>query len=168
MSNLKTVPPGGGTATLTKTFITASQDKKSLPTQVHVRPSNINCNSLRSDFGLTKFGPTVLIGNWNEQRQFDAVNSVDTAIKPRGFIYNAVESVHHDRKCPPTMGGVEPRYTTESRVMSKWLPPTDEKLPELSTCCDPIGKPLYADTDPSLYITSSSYIGGSGEKVRFS
>jgi len=37
MSNLKTVPPGGGTATLTKTFITASQDKKSLPTQVRGR-----------------------------------------------------------------------------------------------------------------------------------
>ena len=41
--------------------------------------------------------------NWKEQRQFDAVNSVDVAIKPKGFIYNPVESVHHDRKCPPTM-----------------------------------------------------------------
>ena len=71
--------------------------------QVHVRPSNINCNSLRSDFSLTKYTPTVLIGNWNEQRRFDGVNSVDPNIKPKGFIYNHVESVHHDRKCPPTM-----------------------------------------------------------------
>ena len=88
--------PGGGTTGLTKTFINASRDRKSLPTQVratmgfgnlcfarlgseahrpapppqadgahaqvHVRPSNINCNSLRSDFRLTKFGPSVLIG----------------------------------------------------------------------------------------------------------
>lgn len=38
MSN-KTVPPGAGTTTLTKTFITASQDKKSLPTQVPARLS---------------------------------------------------------------------------------------------------------------------------------
>ena len=41
--------------------------------------------------------------NWKEQRQFDAVNSVDVAVKPKGFTYNHVESVHHDRKCPPTM-----------------------------------------------------------------
>jgi len=78
---------GSGTAQLTKTFIAASHERKSLPTQVqrnrsvrvlpksnvlpwlcvwrfqvHVRPSNINCNSLRSDFSLTKFNPTILIG----------------------------------------------------------------------------------------------------------
>jgi len=56
------VPPGAGTANIAKTFVAASQDRKSLPTQVHVRPSNINCNSLRADFSLTKFNPTVLIG----------------------------------------------------------------------------------------------------------
>mmetsp|Transcript_39384 Transcript_39384/g.63490 ORF Transcript_39384/g.63490 Transcript_39384/m.63490 type:complete len:167 (-) Transcript_39384:133-633(-) len=158
---------GSGTAQLTKTFIAASHERKSLPTQVHVRPSNINCNSLRSDFSLTKFNPTILIGNWNEQRTFDGINSVDTNIKPKGVIFNEVGSVHHDRKCPPTMGGVEPRYMTESRIMSKWLPPMDEKLPDINTCCDTIGKPLHADADASLYTTSSSYIGGGDQQVRF-
>jgi hypothetical protein len=57
---------------------------------------------------------------------------------------------------------------TESKVMAKWLPPPNEQLPEVQTCCDTIGKPLYADTDLNLYTTSSSFIGGGGEKVRFS
>ena len=43
-------------------YVTAACDKKSLPTTVHVRPSNINCNSLRADFSLTKYNPTVLLG----------------------------------------------------------------------------------------------------------
>jgi hypothetical protein len=58
----RAVPSGAGTANITKTFIAASHDRKSLPTQVHVRPSNINCNSIRADFSLTKFNPAVLIG----------------------------------------------------------------------------------------------------------
>jgi len=41
--------------------------------------------------------------NWDEQRLFDKVNSVDPSIKNRGFHYNHVESVKHDKKCPPTM-----------------------------------------------------------------
>ena len=91
---------------------------------------------------------------------FDKVNSVDPTIKNKGFHYNHVESVKHDKKCPPTMvsvadeptqvpspalcaemsmlthtsrmqGGVEPRYTTESRIMSRWLPPV---MPLSSEC----------------------------------
>ena len=43
----------------------------------------------------------------------------------------------------------------------------DEKLPDKNTCCDTIGKPLHADADASLYTTSSSYIGGGDQQVRF-
>ena len=41
--------------------------------------------------------------NWNEQRTFDKVNTVDPTLKNKGFHYNHVESVKHDKKCPPTM-----------------------------------------------------------------
>ena len=58
----RTLPAGGGTATISAHYVTAACDKKSLPTTVHVRPSNINCNSLRADFSLTKYNPTVLLG----------------------------------------------------------------------------------------------------------
>lgn len=53
--------------------------------------------------GISPDLPAARGRNWKEQRQFDAVNSVDVAVKPKGFTYNHVESVHHDRKCPPTM-----------------------------------------------------------------
>lgn len=106
--------------------------------------------------------------NWSEQRYFDACESVNPAIKKKGFIYNPVESVHHDRKRPPAMGGVEPRYTTTLNAMSNWLPALDEQLPDVNTICDAMGKPIDADADLSMYTTSASYLGATGgAKVRF-
>jgi hypothetical protein len=50
----------GGTGKLTKHTIQRMADIRSLPTQVHVKPSSINCNNLRSE-GFT-YGTAVLIG----------------------------------------------------------------------------------------------------------
>mmetsp|Transcript_53430 Transcript_53430/g.130550 ORF Transcript_53430/g.130550 Transcript_53430/m.130550 type:complete len:165 (-) Transcript_53430:345-839(-) len=153
-----------GTGFLTKNAISRAADIRSLPTQVHVKPSSINCNSLRSD--QTMYMPSVLIGNWSEQRLFDSAHTVNPQVKAKGFHYNKVQEVFHDRICPPTLGGVAPRYLTENRCMSDWLPRQREKLPDVDTIRDSLGKPFYNDTDMDMYATTSNAIGSS-DTVRF-
>lgn len=51
-----------GTCNVTKHVLSRLNERKSLPTQVHVRPSHINCNSLRAGYSLTKYSPAVLNG----------------------------------------------------------------------------------------------------------
>lgn len=50
----------GGTGKLTKHTIQRMADIRSLPTQVHVKPSSINCNNLRSE--SSNYSTTILIG----------------------------------------------------------------------------------------------------------
>ena len=52
----------GGTCDLTKASLEKYAEVKSLPTQVHVKPTSINVNGLRSDCDLNKYSPSVLIG----------------------------------------------------------------------------------------------------------
>jgi hypothetical protein len=105
--------------------------------------------------------------NWSEQRIFDKVTSVDPNPKMRGTQFNKTESCFHDRICPPTMGGVAPRYQTESRCMSDWLPAKLDVLPEPEECTTAIGKPLVdVQVDMSMYETSSGNIGQM-TRVRF-
>uniref|UniRef100_A0A7S0YUX4 Uncharacterized protein n=1 Tax=Hemiselmis tepida TaxID=464990 RepID=A0A7S0YUX4_9CRYP len=149
----------GGTGQLTSVALTRAADVRSLPTQVHVKPSSINCNNLRSEADVTKYSPSVLIGNWDEQRQFDAAHTVNPEMKPKGFIYHKTHKVYHDRICPPTLGGVQPRYVTENRSMSDWLPSAQDKLPDINDIRDSMGRPMYADADMDMYQTTADLIG---------
>mmetsp|Transcript_42686 Transcript_42686/g.87262 ORF Transcript_42686/g.87262 Transcript_42686/m.87262 type:complete len:165 (+) Transcript_42686:182-676(+) len=160
------VHPDSGTCRVTKRTLESAADRKSLPTQVHVRPSHINCNSLRSEYELTKFRPSVLIGNWNEQRIYDTVNTVDPTPKSVATHYHKVESLYYDSKCPPTFAGVRPRYETENGSMFSYIAKKNLILPAVETVKDPLGKPLYADVDEGMYSTSSGCIGD-GTQVRF-
>jgi hypothetical protein len=51
-----------GTGELAKAAVQRSSEIKSLPTQVHVKPTSINVNGLRSECDMNKYSPTVLIG----------------------------------------------------------------------------------------------------------
>ncbi len=101
------------------------------------------------------------------------MNTVDPALKRKGFVYEKKREFFFNSKQPPTLDNMPSKYESEYFGMSRWHPRAPElakskrtHLPKTETIRDPLGKHLVADAGLDMFNTISSLIG-QPVKVRF-